>query len=112
MNSELEIGSRRPRRLSEIWKLDRETNMVVALGLNGTVQLNAVGSAIWLLLDGEHTIEYIIEKLAGAYPDQDQGQLRKDLISFISYLSASGLVILDWRPLYGEGSKELLESAP
>lgn len=59
---EMNIWKYKPRRISEIWKLEQETNTVVVLGLKGVAQLNAMGSAIWLQLDGMHTIGNIIQK--------------------------------------------------
>ena len=95
----LEVWDSKPRRLSEIWKFDRETNAVVALGLEGVVHLNAVGSAVWLRIDGEHTIGGIVEEFVRAYPDQDRGRIEIDVMSFIDHLVANSLAILDYHPL-------------
>lgn len=102
--TDLNVWNNRPRRVSEIWKLDRKTNTVIALGLEGIVQLNALGSAIWLQLDGKHTISDIVEKLVQAYPERDQNRIKVDIISFIENLAANRLVVLDWHPLQGERS--------
>ncbi len=95
----LGVWNSKPSRLSEIWKLERETNTVAALGLEGVVQLNAMGSAIWLRLDGEHTIGCIVEELVRVYPHQDRSRIELDVMSFINHLVANRLVILDWCPL-------------
>ena len=108
----LDVWNSKPRRLIEIWKLDRKTKTVVALGLEGVVQLNAVGSALWLRLDGEHTIRCIVDELVRAYPSQDQSRIKIDVMSFINYLIANHLVILNWHPLSSGGLPERLESAP
>lgn len=107
-----EVWNSKPRRLSEIWKIDRETSTVYALGLLGVVQLNGVGSAIWLRLDGEHTIASIAQGLIAAYPSEDQSQIEIDITSFINHLIADSLITLDWRPLYSRVSPECLEGAP
>jgi len=96
----LQVLKNTPHRLSEIWKLDHETSTVVVLGPDGIVKLNQLGSAIWLRLDGEHTITSIIGELTIAYPSQEQVQIEKDVVEFINNLVVNNLVILRWNPLY------------
>lgn len=88
-----------PRRLSEIWKLDRATGRVVALGLDGTASLNRVGSSVWMRLDGRHAIEGIVDELVEAYGEQHRQRIRDDVRAFISELVAQRLVVLDFSPL-------------
>lgn len=99
LKSQSDILNKKPRRHSEIWKFDNISKKVHAIGPEGVVQFNAIGSAIWIKLDGRHTIASIIEELLSAYPDQDQNQIQNDIISFISYLVNHYLIILDWQPL-------------
>ena len=106
---ELKVRNDKPHRLSEIWQLDKEKKIVVVLGLEGIVQFNAVGLAIWLRLDGRHTIEQIIEELTKIYPDQERNRLETDVMSFINHLVANHLVILNWHPLMSRRLPERLE---
>ncbi len=89
----------RPRRVSEIWKLDRATKNVVSLGITGIIQLNSLGSAIWIQLDGQNSIDSIVNRLTDSYPDRDPGEITRDVTEFIQYLVDNRLVILNWRPL-------------
>ncbi len=98
--NEPSVRKSRPRRISEIWKLDRESHTVIAMGFEGLMQLNALGSAIWLKLDGNHTLENIIEELMNAYPNQDKPQLEADIFSFIQCLIANHLIVQDWHSLW------------
>jgi hypothetical protein len=63
------------------------------------VQFNALGSAIWLQLDGEHTVDWIVQEVAKFYPNVNLNQITIDTIWFINYLVAHRLVVLDWEPL-------------
>jgi hypothetical protein len=96
---ESRIWDEKPRRLSEVWKLEREPGTVVVLGLEGVVSLSAMGSAIWLMLDGEHTVGTVVEALAKAYPSVDERRIQADVVSFINDMVVGRLVTLDWCPL-------------
>lgn len=48
------------------------------------IQLDEMGSAVWLRIDGEKTVAKIAEELVNNYPDTDEAQDR--VLSFISML--------------------------
>jgi|LAHU01.1.fsa_nt_gb hypothetical protein len=89
----------RPRRVSEIWKLNRNTGEVIALATEGLVRFNPLASAIWLMLDGQNTITSIIENITTAYPDNDILSIDSDVMSFVDYLVNHRLIVLNWSPL-------------
>ncbi|HJQ76388.1 MAG TPA: PqqD family protein [Acidimicrobiia bacterium] len=53
--------------------------------------LNGTASDVWLLCDGEHTVEEITELLASSY-EVDEKEIRDDVISTIERLYDSGLL--------------------
>lgn len=106
-DDDLEFLKNTPRRLSEIWKLYRETNTVVVIGSNGIVRFNRLGSAIWIMLDGENNIKSIIEELAKAYPSQKRSHIEGDVRAFLNDLIANRLALLEWDPLYKYSSPKI-----
>jgi hypothetical protein len=53
--------------------------------------LNATASDVWRLLDGEHTVDEIVELLAAAYR-VDYASIRPDVVRIIAELDAAGLL--------------------
>lgn len=53
--------------------------------------LNGTASDVWLLCDGEHTVEEITELLASSY-EVDEKEIRDDVTSTIERLYDSGLL--------------------
>jgi 2-keto-3-deoxy-L-rhamnonate aldolase RhmA len=53
--------------------------------------LNATASDVWRLLDGEHTVNEIVELLAAAYT-VDSASIRPDVVRIIAELTTAGLL--------------------
>jgi hypothetical protein len=99
LNIALMVWNSRPRRMSEIWALDRGSNSIVALGMEGLIQLNPMASSIWLRMDGKHTVGTIVRNLIMAYPDQDPNEIAMDIMAFISQMVGRRSLVLNWVPL-------------
>jgi coenzyme PQQ biosynthesis protein PqqD len=93
------VWGKKPRRTTEIWKLERATNAVAVLGPEGLVRLNALGSAIWVRLDGTRALGELVAELATAYPELPRSRLELDVLAFFEYLVANRLAIPEWDPL-------------
>lgn len=60
---------------------------------NGLIKmLNRVGYEVWKLCDGSLTLEQIIEKVKGKYPDTPAEIIKKDIIDFINYMKNLALI--------------------
>jgi hypothetical protein len=55
------------------------------------LMLNGTASDVWRLLDGEHTLDEIVELLALAY-QISSGSIRSDVVRTIDELAAAGLL--------------------
>ncbi|MBF0567496.1 MAG: cobalamin-dependent protein [Nitrospirae bacterium] len=90
-----------PFRLTELWHEDKESGTVVVFSdLNlslSSQQLNEIGSFIWKLLDGKHSVRdialSILSECEGEKPEYQS--VRDDVIAFVGQLRDKGLVQWD-----------------
>lgn len=73
------------------WKKFERESILLDLSSGYYFRLNDVGTYIWSLLDGKHTLAEIIEEVVRRF-DVSQRQAKKDLDSFIQYLLAENLI--------------------
>jgi len=59
--------------------------------LNSIYSLNEVGTAIWRLIDGQRTLEQIVEAVSREYEVSDE-QATIDVFDYIAKLIAEGLI--------------------
>jgi hypothetical protein len=59
--------------------------------LNSIYTLNEVGTTIWRLIDGQASVEQIVEAISGEY-EVSAEQAAKDAFEFLEKLEAEGLV--------------------
>jgi methyltransferase-like protein len=61
--------------------------------------LNEIASFIWVLLDGEQTIEELINIIVKEY-NTTKIQAQKDILNLLRRFEQDELVIIDYNPLY------------
>ena len=59
--------------------------------LDSIYTLNEVGTSIWQLIDGQHSVDHIIESIESEY-EISKDQASKDVFDFLSALEAEGLI--------------------
>lgn len=90
-----------PIRYMEIWH-DKGFNAeypVTAVSISGSYTLNPITSMIWRLLDGNHSIEAIIQKLRDLFPDAGKEQIENDVVEVLLKLHGDDLINLNYTPL-------------
>jgi hypothetical protein len=59
--------------------------------LNSIYTLNEVGTSIWQLIDGQRSVDQIIEAIGSEY-EVSQAEASKDVFDFLAALEAEGLI--------------------
>lgn len=84
----------KPCRTAELIWRQVDDGMVIVSPTAGQVRvLNPLGSTIWALLDGQHSIAEIEEQLNGRYPTVPPAQIHTDLHTFLTELTSRGLIV-------------------
>jgi methyltransferase-like protein len=73
-------------------QVGEETVFLAETG-NQIHSLNAIGSYIWQQIDGNHSLQDILEAICQTY-DVDAAQAESDLMAFMDELLAKGLLSL------------------
>ena len=72
---------------------------VIVLADAGEVNvLNPVGTRVWELSDGSHTIQQIVEEIADEF-EVNLEQAREDVVEFLETLVQNKMVVLDETPM-------------
>ena len=84
-----------PKRSPELIGQKTDDGMVIVSPTAGQVRvLNRLGSSIWQLLDGEHSLHEIESDLVQRFSTQvDSLKIREDLDQFIRELERRGMVV-------------------
>ncbi len=72
------------------WAVLFNPDTAAAMGLNPT------GVEVWRQLDGQRTLEQIVDGLRARYSGVPT-QAGDDLLTFVNYLAATGFVGLEWK---------------
>jgi len=93
-------GEYKPCRVTECF-LDKDGEIEVSRN-NGVsmFRLKGIGRSIWLMLDGKHTINDIINRLCRELSSTDVETIQKGVISVLDRLVAKKVIIANWHPLY------------
>lgn len=59
--------------------------------LNSIYSLNEVGTAVWQLIDGQRTVEQVVEAIGDEYEVTPE-QAAKDVADYLGKLEAEGLI--------------------
>ncbi len=59
--------------------------------LNSIYTLNEVGTSIWQLIDGQHSVDQLIESISSEY-EVSKEEASNDVFDFLSTLEAEGLI--------------------
>jgi hypothetical protein len=59
--------------------------------LNSIYTLNEVGTTIWQLLDGQRSVDQIIERISSEY-EVSNAEASKDVFDFLTTLEVEGLI--------------------
>ena len=59
------------------------------------ITLNPVGSVVWELADGDHSVEELAGRLAQRFPAVPAEQVAADVAAFVAELSSMGLLVAD-----------------
>jgi hypothetical protein len=59
--------------------------------LNSIYSLNEVGTAVWQLIDGQRTVEQVVEAIGDEYEVPPE-QAAKDVADYLGKLEAEGLI--------------------
>jgi hypothetical protein len=83
----------RPRRIREcsFRPIGEEGGLVVLPGRSEVKVLNPVAITVFPLLDGEHTVDQIVDHILGEF-EVDREQARVDLESFLAQLAEHGMI--------------------
>lgn len=87
-----------PCRMHECF-LDQNNEICIANN-NNTVCLKGIGRTIWHMLDGKHTIEYIVDKVCQELGVADRKLIQEELITILKMLSNRKLIVVNWDPIY------------
>ena len=66
----------------------------------GSYKLKGLGRDIWLMLDGKHTIEAIVDALCLKLAINDKETMKYELIIVLKMLNRKKSIIVNWDPLY------------
>jgi hypothetical protein len=93
--SERKWEDEQPVRLSHMWK---QTGNIVVIFSDARfnlsrMELNAVGSRVWLLIDGKRTVRDIIAILQREFPLEEKNCIAKGVKSFLNELREEWLVM-------------------
>jgi len=100
-NGNRDLLKMKPIQFISIWKEvpTEQRYQVVAVGIAGHFQLDAVSSLVWRLLDGRNTVCTIIEYVQKEYPDAEQKEIEKDIVNLLIQMEKDDLIISDYNPL-------------
>ena len=59
--------------------------------LNSIYTLNEVGTSLWQLIDGQHSVDQLVEQLSKEY-EVSKAEAAKDVSDFLTTLEAEGLI--------------------
>lgn len=66
----------------------------------GYLSLRGSGRIVWILSDGVHTVEDIVNELAKESNGQNRETIYQGVIKLINSLESKQLIVSDWNPLY------------
>ncbi|MDP8225775.1 MAG: PqqD family protein [Candidatus Lernaella stagnicola] len=92
-----------PRRTNEccLGDIDRGERISV-YGFRYLLCLEGTALRIWQLIDGTHTINEIIDQLAGEFAVPNRAAMEYEVVSYFDRLEKIGLVAWRLRPLFEE----------
>jgi len=67
---------------------------------NATLRMKGIGRNIWLMLDGKHTINAIVDQLCIELAISDKKAIKSELISILRMLIKKSAIVANWNPLY------------
>lgn len=89
----LTLDSRPCTDLKVVSRLIENESVLVQPHLGKIKVVNEVGSAIWQLCDGQHSVGQIIEAICQQY-DIEAQQAETDALQFLSTLAERGLIVV------------------
>jgi len=63
-------------------------------------KLKGIGRLIWIMLDGQHTIESIVDKICAMLSVNDKKGVTEEFLVVLKMLQQKKVVIANWNPLY------------
>ena len=63
-------------------------------------RLKGIGRTIWLMLDGNHTIQMIVDYLCNEFSTGEKDKMQDELLSILDMLQKRNAIVLNWDPIY------------
>lgn len=95
MNQQIATDSKPCRPTGLIWHETEDGTVIVSPTAGKVRVLNNVGTAVWELMDGQHSVPEIKEALLVRFQQVPPERITQDLSSFLHELSQRSLV--EWR---------------
>ncbi len=90
-----------PRRHAQVAARVMGDQALVVLADSGEVNVfNPVGTRIWELIDGKHSLQEIVDAIVSEY-EVERNQATEDVVEFVGELVKANAVTLEDRPLGG-----------
>lgn len=88
-----------PHKYVNIYFTENNTNRVLLM--NGLARVNNFFIDIWINIDGNNSVQTIIDKMHNKYPSYDKEIIVKNVLSILNYLESNRDITTDWKP-FGE----------
>lgn len=88
-----------PRRTNECWFGSIETGVISVYGHNFLLYLDGTSLRIWNLIDGNRTMNDLIDQLCMEY-SASRKNILKDTVNFVIHLENAGVAVWRTRPLF------------
>lgn len=95
MNHHIDINSKPGRPAELIWHETEDGTVIVSPTAGKVRVLNNVGTAIWMLMNGQNSVAEIEQALTTRFHQVPADQIKQDLSTFLYDLSQRGLI--EWR---------------
>lgn len=79
-----------------------EESCVKVLTFTKLIKLDSAAKVFWLLADGKHTLQEIIDSLSEQYPDSERKTLYTGVLKLMANLQERGVLITNWDPILKE----------
>ena len=90
-----------PCRISDIFlDQDGEIEIITLNSGEPRFRLKGVGRMIWYMLDGQHKVSDIVDKLCREMNITDRETLQKELTTLLIMLKKKAAIVANWDPIY------------
>ncbi|MBU1100251.1 MAG: PqqD family protein [Bacteroidetes bacterium] len=101
--------SKTPIRLIDLWQYNDDSNFpIIIASLKGKFKLDSVSAKVWEMINGQNTIEFIINEIAKVYNEVDKQLIHNDICDLINKFSKDNLIILNYDSLFPNINYDIL----